>query len=94
MFPSRRHEGGRPEHLFAGRRTADAAVVSVVFYEQSVQALPPYDAVQAPNQSARDAMVQIADRSLRGKRSAFLLVNNRLEGNAPATIEQDHCGFF
>lgn len=75
-----------------GVETADFTVVRALLsrgrlYEQAVQTFQPYDTVQAPNQAARDAMVQIAERSLRGKRSAFLFVNNRLEGNAPSTIE-------
>ena len=37
--------------------------------------------------STREAMRQIAEQSRRDRRTAFLFVNNRLEGNAPATIE-------
>jgi hypothetical protein len=33
--------------------------------------------------AAREAI----ERSLKGKKAAFLFVNNRLEGNAPSTIE-------
>ncbi len=29
----------------------------------------------------------IADKALQSKKSAFVFVNNRLEGNAPSTIE-------
>jgi hypothetical protein len=32
-------------------------------------------------------MQEIARRSLQRKKPAFLFVNNRLEGNAPTTIE-------
>jgi hypothetical protein len=32
-------------------------------------------------------MRQIAERSIRQRQPAFLFVNNRLQGNAPSTIE-------
>jgi hypothetical protein len=32
-------------------------------------------------------MRQIVERALKTKNSAFVYVNNRLEGNAPSTIE-------
>jgi uncharacterized protein YecE (DUF72 family) len=56
-------------------------------YEQAVKALEPYRLVQEPNEEARDALKQIADQSRKGKAPAYLFINNRLEGNAPSTIE-------
>jgi uncharacterized protein YecE (DUF72 family) len=56
-------------------------------YEQAVKTFEPYRLVQEPNQGARDAMKEIAERSLKAKKPAFVFVNNRLEGNAPSTIE-------
>jgi hypothetical protein len=56
-------------------------------YEQAVQTFEPYKIVREPNHAARDAMRRIAERSRRLRRPAFLFVNNRLEGNAPTTIE-------
>lgn len=55
-------------------------------YEQAVQRFEPYRAVQEPNPAAREALRMLADGSRQQKRPAFLLVNNRLEGNAPGTI--------
>ena len=56
-------------------------------YERAVQDFEPYRLVQEPNHAARDAMRQIAERSLQRKKPAFLFVNNRLEGHAPSTIQ-------
>ena len=75
-----------------GIYTADFTVVRALLtkgrnYEQAVRDLEPYQLVQDPDQAARDAMKAIAGRSLKARKPAFLFVNNRLEGNAPSTIE-------
>jgi hypothetical protein len=44
------------------------------------------DRIQGPNEGAREGMATIAQWATR-KKPAFLFVNNRLEGNAPETIE-------
>jgi uncharacterized protein YecE (DUF72 family) len=72
--------------------SADFTVVRALLrkgraYEQAVKTFEPYKLIQEPNEGARDAMRQIVERSLKRKRPAFLFVNNRLEGNAPGTIE-------
>jgi hypothetical protein len=56
-------------------------------YEKSVQTFEPYKLVQEPDETARDAMRQIAERAIRQRQPALLFVNNRLESNAPSTIE-------
>jgi len=76
----------------AGVFTADFTAVRALLskgrdYEQAVKTFEPYKLVQQPNDPARDAMRRIAERSIRSKKSAFVFVNNRLEGNAPSTIE-------
>jgi uncharacterized protein YecE (DUF72 family) len=76
----------------SGAFTADFAVVRALLskgrsYEQAVQTFEPYKLVQEPDDAARDAMRRIAERSMKLKTPAFLFVNNRLEGNAPSTIE-------
>jgi hypothetical protein len=53
----------------------------------SVDTFEPYTHIQEPNPGAREGMVQIIRQSLGGKKEAFVFVNNRLEGNAPSTIE-------
>jgi len=72
--------------------TADFTVVRALLargraYEQAVAALQPYSEIREPNDSAREGMRLIAEQSVRTKKSAFIYVNNRLEGNAPTTIE-------
>jgi uncharacterized protein YecE (DUF72 family) len=72
--------------------TADFAVVRALLpkgrtYERAVEELAPYQKIQQPDIPARDAMRQIVERAQRVGQRAYLFVNNRLEGNAPATIE-------
>ena len=76
----------------AGVFTADFTVVRALLrhgrgYSDAVQKFEPYREVQEPNESARDGMKEIVDQSLTREKPAFLYVNNRLEGNAPGTIE-------
>ena len=42
--------------------------------------------VQEPNDKAREGLRQIVQTSREEKRTAYIFVNNRLEGNAPGTI--------
>jgi uncharacterized protein YecE (DUF72 family) len=72
--------------------TADFAVVRALLrkgrgYEQAVDTFEPYKLIQEPNEGARNGMQEIAEQSRKQKKTAFLFVNNRLEGNAPSTIE-------
>lgn len=72
--------------------TADFTVVRALLpkgrtYERAVEELAPYQEIQQPDPSTRSAMRQIADRAQRVGQRAYMFVNNRLEGNAPATIE-------
>jgi hypothetical protein len=75
-----------------GAFTADFWVVRALLqkdrsYEQAVKLFDPYKAVKQPDPSTRGALRQIADQALRARRRAYIFVNNRLEGNAPETIE-------
>jgi uncharacterized protein YecE (DUF72 family) len=58
-------------------------------YEEAVKAFEPYDSVKEENPDARAAGKElIAEGKAAGpKRKTFIFVNNRLEGNAIATIE-------
>jgi hypothetical protein len=72
--------------------TADFTVVRALLrkgrpYEQAVKACEPYRMIQEPNEGAREGMIEVANGVRRKKIPAFLFVNNRLEGNAPGTIE-------
>jgi uncharacterized protein YecE (DUF72 family) len=75
-----------------GAFTADFAVVRALLrhglsYEFSVDSYQPYSEVKNPDPAARDALRQIVERARRTKEAALVFVNNRLEGNAPSTIE-------
>lgn len=72
--------------------TADFAVVRALLkyghtYESAVKSFEPYRSVQEENPGARDALKAILARAKRIKQPAFVFVNNRLEGNAPGTID-------
>ena len=56
-------------------------------YDKAVETFEPYDRIQEPNESAREGMRLIAQHAMHERKNAFLFVNNRLEGNAPSTIE-------
>jgi uncharacterized protein YecE (DUF72 family) len=75
-----------------GAFSADFTVVRALLqhgqtYEQAVERFEPYQEVQRPDPATREALRQIAARALRVGQPAFVFVNNRLEGHAPATIE-------
>jgi hypothetical protein len=56
-------------------------------YEEAVKKFEPYDRVQEPNDDARTAGSKlIAEGRAAKKRQTYIYVNNRFEGNAPATI--------
>ena len=56
-------------------------------YEQSVKLFSPYREVKEEYPSARIALRELISRARREKRMAYIHINNRLEGNAPGTIE-------
>jgi hypothetical protein len=56
-------------------------------YEEAVQRFAPYRAIQEPNHEVREALMNLLVRSKQRAEPSFLFVNNRLEGNAPGTIE-------
>ncbi len=56
-------------------------------YEDAVKTFEPYREIREPDESARDGMKEIVKQSLARRGRAFVFVNNRLEGNAPGTIE-------
>jgi uncharacterized protein YecE (DUF72 family) len=56
-------------------------------YEQAVKMFSPYDRIQDENPRARDAMKTLIQRARKRREPAYLFINNRLEGNAPITID-------
>jgi uncharacterized protein YecE (DUF72 family) len=72
--------------------TADFTVVRALLrngrkYERAVEAFAPYKETQDPNPEARQAMRTLIARAEASKQGTYIFVNNRLEGNAPSTIE-------
>jgi uncharacterized protein YecE (DUF72 family) len=75
-----------------GSYTADFAVARALLkhgrgYENAVKLFQPYDRIQEPNPRARDALRELVREARRKNQPAMIFVNNRLEGNAPGTIE-------
>ncbi len=75
-----------------GVETAEFFVVRALLgkgrtYEKAVEAFEPYEKTREPNEAARQAMRRVAERAMESQKPAFVFVNNRLEGNAPTTIE-------
>jgi uncharacterized protein YecE (DUF72 family) len=75
-----------------GAFTANFSVVRALLkkgrsYEQAVKTFEPYDRTQEANPGAREAIRRIAERAWKTVQPAYVFVNNRLEGNAPSTIE-------
>lgn len=56
-------------------------------YGESVDLFEPYDRLQAPQSETRQDAVEVLLDALAGGGESIVLVNNRLEGNSPATIE-------
>lgn len=72
--------------------TADFTVARALLrhgrsYEQAVAAFQPYQRIQEENPGAREGLKDLMEKSRGKKQTAFLFVNNRLEGNAPQTIQ-------
>jgi uncharacterized protein YecE (DUF72 family) len=72
--------------------TADFTVVRALLrrgrpYEQAVARFSPYKDVQDAYPEARDAMRAVISRARDRREPSYIFVNNRLEGNAPGTIE-------
>jgi len=56
-------------------------------YEEAVKLFEPYDRIQDENPKARQGLRELARRARTSGQPAFIFVNNRLEGNAPGTIQ-------
>jgi uncharacterized protein YecE (DUF72 family) len=72
--------------------TADFSVARALLrrgrpYEQAVAKFTPYARVQDPNPETRDALRLLIAQARQRHEPSYIFVNNRLEGNAPETIE-------
>jgi uncharacterized protein YecE (DUF72 family) len=75
-----------------GAFTADFTVARALLrqgrvYEEAVTKFSPYATIQDVNPAARSALKGLIQRAKAKKEPSFVFVNNRLEGNAPMTIE-------
>jgi uncharacterized protein YecE (DUF72 family) len=55
-------------------------------YEEAVDTFSPYDRIREPNPEMRSDVARLVDRARSARIPAYILVNNRAEGNAPRTI--------
>ena len=72
--------------------TADFTVTRALLrkgrpYEDAVAKFSPYKQVADPNPSVRQAIRDLMVRAKQRHEPSYIFVNNRLEGNAPQTIE-------
>ena len=85
-MPELRYQMAIPDSFTADLLVSRALLRQGRSYEEAVQLFSPYTEVKDPNPDVRASlrdMIHIArDRQM----TAFLFVNNRLEGNAPSTI--------
>ncbi|MEO8097694.1 MAG: DUF72 domain-containing protein [Acidobacteriota bacterium] len=75
-----------------GAFTADFVVARALLragrsYEEAVKQFEPYERVQDENAEAREALREVIQRMRKERKPAYIFVNNRLEGNAPETIQ-------
>lgn len=78
--------------LLPGAFTTDFTITRALLrtgrsYEEAVHLFSPYERLQDPNPEVRSALRQLLVRAKRRSEPTYIFVNNRLEGNAPATIE-------
>jgi uncharacterized protein YecE (DUF72 family) len=55
-------------------------------YADAVRLFQPYDRIREPQPEVRQDLLRLVDEVIRRHLEALILVNNRLEGNAPGTI--------
>jgi hypothetical protein len=55
-------------------------------YEEAVRLFAPYTKVQDVNEPVRLAVRELVDIAMVDDIPAFIFINNRLEGNSPATM--------
>ncbi len=88
---TRMPEIGRQMHLREAY-TADFSVARALLkrgrpYEEAVAKFSPYARVQDPNPDTRAALRLLIAQARQRHQPSYIFVNNRLEGNAPETIE-------
>ena len=85
-MPELRHQMAIPESFTADFIVSRALLRQGRSYEEAVQVFSPYTEVKDPNPAVRASLREMIRIAQDKQTTAFLFVNNRLEGNAPATI--------
>ena len=62
------------------------AAVETIAAADAVKQFQPYDRIQEPLPALRADLVRLVTEAHRRRVEAFILANNRAEGNAPGTI--------
>lgn len=86
-MPDISHQMRLPDAFTADFTIARALLRMGRKYETAVRQFTPYERVQEPNHEVRDALRNLLVRAKQRDQATYLFVNNRLEGNAPGTIE-------
>jgi uncharacterized protein YecE (DUF72 family) len=85
-MPELRHQMALPASFTADFIVSRALLRQGRSYEEAVQVFSPYTEVKDPNPAVRASLREMIRIAQDKQTTAFLFVNNRLEGNAPATI--------
>jgi len=85
-MPELRYQIAIPDSATADFRVCRALLRRGRPYEQAVKQFAPYTEVQDANPEARESMRVLIGRAREDRKTLFMFVNNRLEGNAPMTI--------
>ena len=85
-MPELRYQMAIPESFTADFLVSRALLRQGRSYEEAVQLFSPYTEVKDPNPEVRRSLRDMIRIAQDKQTTAFLFVNNRLEGNAPATI--------
>lgn len=85
-MPELRHQMAIPDSFTADFLVSRALLRQGRSYEEAVQLFTPYTEIKDPNPLVRASLRDIIRIARDKQMTAFLFVNNRLEGNAPATI--------
>jgi uncharacterized protein YecE (DUF72 family) len=86
-MPDLREQMQLPEAYTADFTVARALLRRERPYEQAVAKFSPYREIQDPNPEARQALRNLISHARERHQASYIFVNNRLEGNAPQTIE-------
>ena len=85
-MPELRYQMALPDSFTADFIVSRALLRQGRSYEEAVQLFSPYTGVKDPNPEVRASLRDMIRIARDRQTTAFLFVNNRLEGNAPATI--------